>query len=486
MATTDQTQRDGTTMPSSTFSPVSNAGVLMNWAPHQVLLGGLALAWMILPLTVGADLLSVRNIPAVIVLLVSLVTIHGRSLWQLAAIHLGFAARKATGQTRWTMSPMARDTTVGYLDLPGSTGKRLKPIELVDTKFGGAAWLWDTTSGEATAILRCNAKPFTFRSAREQAERGTGWSDLMRQAVELPGVTRITTQARCLRVPYPPDKPARSESWSAQQLRDMEDRDMQDTMMHDMILTVTVRQADVEADARRRGGGAVGLGQILKDRVVSLVTLAVKAGAAWDDITWLNCGQIRGLCKTLSSPDAWTLLGKHFELPDHVPLSTSYMEYADRIEADAVCARTLWIDQWPADPVTAGFLQRLVIRPDMQVILTQTWRPKGEHQARKALDNRVAELERIKSRNESMGRNADMRVERELEETRSRLKELADRHVEVDYQGFVTIISNDRQALDRDTRRLRTDMGGTLHFDSMRGQQWAGWVAALPLGQAGR
>lgn len=477
-------QDDG--MPSTTFSPVSNAGLLMNWAPHQVLLGGLSLAWIVLPLTAGAPLFSLRNLPAALLLAISLITINGRSLWQLAGIRLGFGLRQATGRTRWTMSPMARDTTVGYLDLPGTAGKRLKPMEIVDTRFSGGAFIWDTASGEATVALRMTSLPFAFRPETEQAGRGREWGAALAQAVEMQGLARIVTQARSLRMPDPPREPARPCTWSGEQMLGMETDSMPDTVMHDMIVTITIRQQDVAAEARKAGGGVPGLSQVLKDRVVRFVGLAMRAGASARDISWLNAAQLRGLGKTLSDPSAWDLLDRWMQLDDGVPLSTSYAEYSDRLEVDRVTARTLWVDRWPADPVTAGFLSSLACRADMDCILTQVWKPKGERAARKALDNRVAELERIQGRNRSMGRNPDQRVQRELEETQARLRELAERHAEVDFQGFLTVIAPTREQADADVRRVTTDMGGVLHFDGLRGQQWAAWVGALPFGQAGR
>ena len=84
-----------------------------------------------------------------------------------------------------------------------------------------------------------------------------------------------------------------------------------------------------------------------------------------------------------------------------------------------------------------------------------------------------------------MGRNDDPRLTLEKNEVDKRLTELTDNKAEVAFQGFVTILAATKDDLDEATRNVIVS-NKYMHFDRMHGQQYVGWVAAQPLGQAGR
>lgn len=54
---------------SASFSPVSNAGVILFWKTHQVVIGFMCIIWCLMPLFLGGSLFQLTNIPAFLFLL---------------------------------------------------------------------------------------------------------------------------------------------------------------------------------------------------------------------------------------------------------------------------------------------------------------------------------------------------------------------------------------------------------------------------------
>lgn len=474
-------------LPSSGFSPLSKAGLVGSWSTHQVIIVAIGVAGILIPMINHQSPFSIASLFFLILIVVSLINVKGRSLWELLLIRLGFGLRQATGQTRWTVSPMAMNSTVGLIDLPGTVGQRLKPLRMVDTEFGGGAFLHDETTGEVTVVLRLMAAPFLFTSEDEKTGRAAGFTRLIEGIAELDGVSRITTQARSLYWPHTPSVVSDEVPvFAAQDLEDMEADQLAAVMGHDMILTVSVNTEKVTAEIKAHGGGAAGISHVLKDRLLRIVDMVRRAGADSSDIVWQDAAMIRGLMKTLVDPSAHRLLNKRLELADTIPVATAFAEYATEIQVDGMWARTLWVDNWPSDEVVVGFLKDFIAQHHSQLILTQAWRGLGERQARKQLDNRLAELERIERKDKALGRPTDRKVYREIDEVESRLKEVAASGADAAFQGFITLLAPSKTELDTLTRAVRAQASGFLHFDPLRSQQWAGWLTALPLGQAGR
>lgn len=472
-------------VPSASFSPPSQAGVLMGWSMHQVVVGSVGLLMIVAAMPMGRNLLDWANLPWAALTVASMVTVRGRSLWQLLMVRLGFALRRATGRTKWTVSPMAVDTTVGLVDLPGATGQRLRPWPVIDTEFGGAAFILDQASGEATAVIVTDARAWIFAPDRDKAGRAEAWSRVMREVMDMKGVKRVVTQARTLAVPHVPE-PARRDDATMRDIREVEGSRLVAETRHDLVVSLTVDTGAVEDEIHAAGGGRAGVSQVLKERVCRLASLLPGTGTLNDRTMWADWAILRGMMKTMTDPSAWGLLNDLGQLPDDVPVSTSWIEYADRIRVDRMWAKTLWVDTWPSDRVMAGWLEPVTAQNRLQLVLTQAWRPKPESKAVKDLDTRMAELDRIIALSNRVKRPVDPKVLAEREEVLARRRQAAKDQGDVAFQGFLTVISPSKDQLHTDLARLRSTVGDGVHLDDLTAQQWAGWLAALPLGQAGR
>lgn len=472
-------------IPSARFSPISKVGIVLNWSLHQLIIILVSALIIIVPLMFGASTISWRTLVFLILIAVSLPKPKGRSLWQWAALRLGFAARKATGATRWSESPMAAGTTVGSIGLPGRAGKRLHSMELRSTVFRGACYLWDDTASEATVILRTVGLQWVFSDPEVKSSRARGWADAMRAVAQMPDVTRLTTQSRSLYWPHAESRPLGFNAFADTDLEEMEQENLAADMGHDVILSITVNPAK-NPRLREYEGGEAGVERILKDDVLKIIKRLKRAGLDEEGVAWLTSGQIRGLMKTLVDPSATRLLSDTLSLPDDIPVCSSYAEYSRELSADRVWARSMWIDRWPQEETEAGFLEALADQSSVQMILTQVWRPIREEAAQRRLSGRKGELGRMSKVREYFGKDSNVSESEEQEGLEHNRREVNAHHAAVDFKGFITLLTYERKDLNGAQLVLEDITPTGIHYDMMVGQQWAGWLAALPIGQAGK
>ena len=181
------------------------------------------------------------------------------------------------------------------------------------------------------------------------------------------------------------------------------------------------------------------------------------------------------------------LLDRYGRLPDDIPVSSAYNVFDDRIQVDRTWSTTMWIDRWPGEEVMAGWLAELVAGGlNRQVILTESFRATTRGEEVRDVDNRISEIDRIIRLDRRIGREPDPALEKERHELESRRRQIGEEDAGIRFRGLVTLMASDENTLDMARSRAIGSMSGQLHFDKMISQQWEGWLAALPLGQAGR
>lgn len=473
-------------VPSASFSPPSRAGVVLWLKPHQLVLAGVPLAIIILQVVRGGELIRTSNIPLLLLIIVSLIDVNGRSLWQILATRLGFQLRRATGQTRWTVSPMAVDTVTAMIDLPGAAGERLRRVNVVDTRFAGASYLEDLADGTVTAVLRADAANWMFAPDRAQAERAAGFREMQRVVCTLPGVRRVDTQMRCLLRPSPDEMPE-GDGFAERDVRWVRSNEMPVEPMYDVTIAITLDRRRIAREVRAGGGGAKGVSAVLKDRILKCAGMLGAAGISRGSVVWQDAQMLRGLMKTMSDPDSWMLLDWYGRLADDIPVSSSYNVYDDRVQVDRTWATTMWIDRWPGEDVMAGWLAELVAGGRArQIILTESFRATARGEEVRDVDNRISEIDRKIRLDRRIGREPDPAWEKERRDLEARRRQVGDEEAGIRFRGLVTLLAGDEESLDMARDRVIGSMSGRLHFDKMISQQWEGWLAALPLGQAGR
>lgn len=470
-------------IPSSVFSPVSKAGLLLWMRTHQVVLIGLSLGWIVMGVLRQAPLLSVSNVVAVAVIAVSVPVVHSRSLWQWAGILLGFAAAQATGNTQWTISPMAAGTVTALIDLPGAAGKRLKPLTVKGTRFDGGAIVEDKNDGTYTVSLQADACDWLLTPSQEQAARAGGYARLVQQACQIQGVTSLTVQSRFLPRPVGESGGATGGVMGRDlsQVRDSLDGKRR----FDTIVSITFDRNSVHSQARAQGG----LNQVqhvIASHVMQVASLLPTAGIRRGSVRWLDTAQLRGAIKTLTDPSAVNLLDEKGRLSDDVPMSTHYRVWADKVHIDAVWASSMWVERWPDVTVMAGWLNAVTASPDVSIIVSQAYRAVPYRQAARDIDARMAELDNVKHINRILRRPTSQAVLDETGRLKTRRSQLETEQVGMRMRGFITLLADSPEHLAVAQQSLQRSCGSLIHVDKLSGQQWAGWLTALPLGQSGR
>lgn len=467
-------------LPSSSFAPPSRAGFIAGRSLSQSLVTLAMILVAFLPLLAGASLISWRTLAAALVAAFALTNVRGMSLWHLLMVRLGFALRRATGNTRWTVSPYAVDRTVGVIDIPGPVAGRLMTFDVVCTRYTGASFLWDKATGEATAVIRLDAIPWMFQPEAVKTRRVDAWTRALGDIAAMQDVARVVTQARCLPHLNPRSEPG-GNAFADRDVREVEDGPMRLCIGHDMLVSVTV-----DTGKSKAGTTAREVSETLADRVGAIMDMLEDAGADIDTAVWLNAPSLRGEGKLLFNPDAMSMCPDG-ELPDDVPMAVAIDEDKDWIHVDQMYQQTMWVERWPNEAQEAGWLADLAGNGMYSLILTQVWIPVPVEKAEHRLNNRKTEIERRMSIDEKLGRPVSERDRSEGREIALRRQELADGYGDVDFQGYVTVLAPTLQGLeaarkfaDSVARRRST----SLALLSM--QQWAGLNLALPYGQAGR
>ena len=136
----------------------------------------------------------------------------------------------------------------------------------------------------------------------------------------------------------------------------------------------------------------------------------------------------------------------------------------------------------------AGWLAELVAGggAGRQVILTESFRATTRGEEVRDVDNRIAEIDRMIRLNQMTGKQPDPALDKERNDLKSRRRQIGDEEAGIRFRGLVTLLAGDEASLDLSRSRAIGSASGLLHFDKMISQQWEGWLAALPLGQAGR
>lgn len=471
---------------SSTFAPLLRQKAAAIWSWHQIVIGLVIGGMFVIGLAFRQPLVSFTHVLMLIVLIVNFLVYHRLSVWQIIGLRMGYLLRSATGRSNATVSPLTQNTTVALLDIPGNEDNKITPYQIVNTPFAGAAMVWDADMGEATAMLRLSATSAQLASNDEKNMRAAAFSSALRSLRDRPDVVRVTIQSRSLR--FPTEKTVdidHDDSFVAQDLNVLETDMLNGLMQHDFMLGITVNP-DHTGAGERATHELESVCDLLSRRVRELTDVLMASGIRSYGIDWLNMRQLRAQIKTLTDFDAFTLLDDRKELPDSNPLATSWTEFSTYMQVGPSYARSYWIDQWPDTPVASTWLASITAASDVQFVFTQVLRLRTEKKAKKELDRKLNETKTMSAINARLDREADRKTIIEQATIETQLHENAKNGGDIQFQGFVTVISSDRESLEADCERFLSRANGLLHLDRMANQQLVRWVGALPLGLEGK
>jgi hypothetical protein len=474
---------------STSFARVPRQKALAFWSTHQVAVAFALIALFSLNLLAGRSPFSPFTLALCLVMAADLLVIRGLSIWQIIGTRLGFALLSATGRARSTVSPLTVGATVGLLDIPGNDGS-VDLYRIVNTAYEGACYVWDAAKGEATACIRVRGLDAQLASFSRLSSLSAQFSAAVATLRDKGDVTRVVIQSRALHAPVRPsgDGPADSGSLADRDIRYVEESVLSMPFEHDHVVTITVDPSKAQGESAARSTPA-DVSRLLSARVEelmgSLSGTGVDEAAAWK---WLNMQQLRGLMKTLIDPTATALLDAKGRLPDDIPLALSWHAHATWMEVGPLFARTRWIDRWPdgKNPVFPSWLSNVTSATMTPMVLTQVFRARDEHTAKKQVTGQLHETETMSGINRRLGRSDDKRTVAEAARLDEHLADIANDGGDIEFQGFVTIFADSRDRLDAACSRFDGRTSKWIHMDAMRDQQLARFNGVWPLGLEGR
>lgn len=442
--------------------PLNRQKTLMFWSMHQVVVAlicvGIYLTW----LATGGRPLSILTVILGAIVFLDLLVIHGMSVWQVIGLRMGLLLRQASGRSEGSRSPLAAGADVGVIRLP--SGKQLLIRQMAGNGFDGSAFLWDAQARTATAVIESRSDPATFSDADSVNRRALSFGSAISGLRDMPDVKRIVIQSRTILSPAGGADGEQGASLAT----------------HDQLIAIVTQPQEGARTVRA-------VSRMLGKAMNLLADSLVAAGArGHGNMTALDAQQIRGAMKALTDPDASALLGQSGRLPDDVPVSTSFAEYADHVEVGSMDARTFWVDHYPEErPMEAGGLEPLLEESSFDQVVTQVFKFETENRAKKTLGNQQIEAERVQRLNTRLGRPEDRRDDEELRNIAESLEELAQERGAAQMQMFITVIATTKGGLEKATDGLMGEVSGLMHLDPQRDMQLARWEGVQPLGLEG-
>ncbi len=471
-------------VPRAAFAPLSRSGVVagLSWAQLAVVgFGGLPTALRAMAGDLPGALLQavVFTLPVAVF---GAGSWAGRSYMSRVATMGVFMLRRMLGQTRSVVDPMA-DRELGRIAGPGAAGERVKTLSLIGTRFAGGAFLWDRATGCATAVLRMNTHGWMLTDDGTKVSRSRAFDELCRALADLEGVVRGVSHARTIPGSRAELHRPGEGAWVDDEYDELLEHPTLGEVLHrDVLLLVTVSKEKVRGEVRAAGGGRAGMSAVLADRVATVLGYLPACGVRLEGAAWLSEAQIRGGVRLAFDPSAASWLASMDGcLPADAVLASVVDEKLDHLVTDSAVHKTWWIERWPSTEVPAGYLAELLGGGLFPHVVTQVWEPVSLSKAELRLRRAESAHSSVSRLSDKIGRATSSDHDAERRELTQRREELSMGFGDTKYAGYVTASATDLAGLKDATSFINTNTG-EARLNPLRGQQYAAFVTALPLG----
>jgi len=501
-----------------TYGRLPRSGIILHLqAPNLAVL-----AVAVAVLMVAAGTASVMGILVTLpiwlpLLIIGAITRDGLPAVTLIRRRLMFTRRKAKGETSYRHRPEAPEfvelVREGYLTLPGRS-RNVRLLSLPD----GSAVAHDTARQTATIVCTVASRSFTTVGADRQDESVQALMGVMRGWTMRPGLNtdraRVTQSAiatagsvraseRHIAAARARRRGAASAGLAAV------DASYDEALGHagarvrahltDVAITLDLRA--LTANIKAAGGGLRGLGEVVQ---LERDTSAQALGEAFDTVSWLTPGQVRGRARLIVDPESeQDLLTRAAENNDdaaspHAEVSAggeaimSMDEHRDYVEAESGFHRVYWIFQWPAYEMRPGFLGSVIFGelppPEggpVRHVVTIVSRPVSIAKALGRIKEQKKAWEasdRIRQKRGEQTSEADKQAYAELIGQEQRI---GSGDGQLDTSAYITVTATSLAGLERASSAMQTHMANAgLEVRLLRNQQAEALMAAMvPTGE---
>lgn len=426
-----------TDAPSVRFGRRERRGVLLGLGGAQLgVLGmgvGVAVTGVYSAGGVGLVASAVLWLPLTVL---ALAGISGRPLVEWVPLCGLWVLRRLTGGAREITRPVTRPE----LALPG-----LGSIPLAVTPTLGAALLVDRRGGAVVAVARVSGRGFVLDDPGTQALKVDGWGRALaalgrRRAVRRVQLILRTTQCGETSVHrWWRENAVTGGSSAGSVLAELMADASYATRRPEALLAIALRPPR---------GGLRGLGHsdvVTLEQELTSVADALRS-ADVDVIAWTTPVQVHALLR--SAYDPATRPPSDAADATTAPPAMGVAESWTHFTTDGAVHATYWIAEWPRAEVHPGFLQPLVLSPDVVRTVTliaeplpiaaslrEIRRAKAEHTADAAQRGRIGQVE-------------DESIRAELDDLLRREEELVAGHGDLRFTGLVTVSAPTLDELD--------------------------------------
>ena len=467
-------------------------GIIFGLGIPQLIVATIGLTITMFMLTATSTGILLAAIPLVVSIALIKASVGGIPLLEL--IVPVFRGMSQSRHREWT-------TAEPWTGTQGNTPKALGGIAVTEEAWAGLqrmAVVWDDTSKTAAMVIHVPGVDFALRTPSEQEALLDGWGVAMSGfAVEGSPVERICVSQTANRSSL-----SDHETWVQSQGTEVRHELRNDynalvaeagpaTTTHSTHITIVVSSfrlrrskwgADGKSeqerllDALRRSGhqlaSALHAADLPNSRPLDNTELATVMRHACDPTTAQAVAPRSG---SLSSR-----LGMTGD--DRMGPAQSYW-HPQWFETDYCAHRTYWVQQWPRQPLHAGWLTNMLSQPDTARRFTVIIRPVKPSVSHKRIDRELTRIHGDTDARLDNGGRVSAETRRHLAAVEEREEELVSGFAEVTYLGLVTVSADSLEGMEDATGGFEAAaLQEGLGLRPLDHQQDIAWAAGLPLG----
>jgi hypothetical protein len=485
------------------FGPLERRGILGPLRPGQaaLLAGGALLAIVVLDTSPSAGGALGALLAFVVAAGASFAPFGGRTVQEWAPVAVSFAARRATGRSRFSSPAPAIGTCTRGLgrrrapalsEAPAEAPAELRGVRIVEAAYRrrpiGA--LSEHSGRRLTAVLACRVLAFSLLDPEAQERRLARWGLVLSGAsgsairrvqwIERTAPAQGDELARWVHAERDPAVPLRGTPMIESYL-ELIGTTARVTQEHEILLAVQVDSRRV----RDRGSDAVANALVEETERIAKGLEAAEVSV----IGALSAGQLARALRTAFDPYGRAeLAGLEAADPERDGLAErgawplGARESWDHHRTDGALHATYWIGAWPRIEVSPMFMDALLGSSSAVRSVAVTFEPLPADRSTREVEAAITRDRADRELRTRFGQSETARQRQARDATVRREAELAAGHGEVRLSGFVTVSGRDPDDLRRSCAEV-LDHAARAHLELHRlyGQQADAFTFTLPL-----
>jgi hypothetical protein len=421
------------------FAATDRTGWLLGLSGAQclILAGGLTAAGVLLPMSAPAALVML-----VLAAVVAFTSWDDQPGYAHVATRGRWTAQRATRRDAWTSPAPLHPPSVRTLQLPATFGR----LRVWST--GGpapVAVIEDRRGHSFTALVPIGGRPLSLREPGEQQQVLAGWGDVLgalsnsRNPIARVTVSEWAGPAADLNAPHIHDAPNEAVTAS---YRELVADAAPASRRHESLLAVTVRPPRSRGGPRLSGvAAAVEQARLLAQR---LDALGLEPGRT------LTAAELARLLRCRLDPHTSVGTSQAFRSAGPMSQRADW----DRVQIDGSVHAVYWVAEWPRLPVTATWLEPLVLHTGGIRTFTILFEPVTARDSARRVRRDATRIHADEQQRQRGGWRIDAAHHRTRDEIDEREAELAAGYAELNYLGLLTVTAATPAQLEASCRSV--------------------------------